>query len=116
MLFTLSVRSRHVPLTPCTLAWPPIMPSVPTSRATRHLARECVQLIDHPIDRRADPEEFTLDRLSLDLELHLLAQISFGHRLDHPRHFAGGLHQIRDQRVERVDAPRPQPARGPDRG
>ena len=35
MKFTLSVRSRHVPATPCTSAWPPSRPSVPTSRATR---------------------------------------------------------------------------------
>ena len=33
--FTFSVRPRHVPLTPATSAWPPSMPSVPTSRATR---------------------------------------------------------------------------------
>ncbi len=32
---TLSVRSFHVPATPCTCAWPPSLPSVPTSRATR---------------------------------------------------------------------------------
>ncbi len=35
MKFTDSVRSRHVPETPFTSAWPPRMPSVPTSRATR---------------------------------------------------------------------------------
>ncbi len=29
------VRSFQVPETPCTSAWPPRMPSVPTSRATR---------------------------------------------------------------------------------
>ena len=34
MRLTLSVRSRHVPLTPSTSAWPPSTPSVPTSRAT----------------------------------------------------------------------------------
>ena len=33
-LFTLSVRSFQVPLAPGTLAWPPSLPSVPTSRAT----------------------------------------------------------------------------------
>ncbi len=33
--FTLSVRSFQVPPTPATLAWPPSLPSVPTSRATR---------------------------------------------------------------------------------
>ncbi len=32
---TLSVRSFHVPATPRTSAWPPSLPSVPTSRATR---------------------------------------------------------------------------------
>ena len=35
MEFTLSVRSFHVPATPFTSAWPPSLPSVPTSRATR---------------------------------------------------------------------------------
>ena len=35
MKFTLSVRSFHVPDTPSTRAWPPSLPSVPTSRATR---------------------------------------------------------------------------------
>ena len=33
-MFTLSVRSRQVPAAPGTLAWPPSLPSVPTSRAT----------------------------------------------------------------------------------
>ena len=32
---TLSVKSFHVPATPFTCAWPPSLPSVPTSRATR---------------------------------------------------------------------------------
>ena len=35
MKFTLSVRSFQVPATPGTSAWPPSLPSVPTSRATR---------------------------------------------------------------------------------
>ena len=35
MELTLSVRSFHVPETPSTRAWPPSLPSVPTSRATR---------------------------------------------------------------------------------
>ena len=34
MKLTLSVRSFHVPATPGTSAWPPSLPSVPTSRAT----------------------------------------------------------------------------------
>ena len=35
MELTLSVRSFQVPATPGTTAWPPSLPSVPTSRATR---------------------------------------------------------------------------------
>ena len=35
MALTESVRSFHVPATPSTTAWPPNLPSVPTSRATR---------------------------------------------------------------------------------
>src|SRR5580692_6376621 len=35
MTFTLSVRSSQVPDTPWTMAWPPSLPWVPTSRATR---------------------------------------------------------------------------------
>ena len=35
MELTLSVRSFQVPATPGTIAWPPSLPSVPTSRATR---------------------------------------------------------------------------------
>jgi hypothetical protein len=35
IMFTLSVRSFQVPPTPRTWAWPPSLPSVPTSRATR---------------------------------------------------------------------------------
>ena len=35
MALTESVRSFQVPATPGTMAWPPSLPSVPTSRATR---------------------------------------------------------------------------------
>ena len=39
---TLSVRSFQVPATPFTCAWPPNLPSVPTSRATRVTSEEKV--------------------------------------------------------------------------
>jgi len=35
IVFTESVSARQVPATPRTSAWPPSLPSVPTSRATR---------------------------------------------------------------------------------
>ena len=51
MELTESVRSFHVPATPCTSAWPPSLPSVPTSRATRVTSRgERVELIHHRVD------------------------------------------------------------------
>ena len=44
---TLSVRSFHVPATPGTAAWPPSLPSVPTSRATR-VTSEANRSTDRP--------------------------------------------------------------------
>ena len=38
--FTFSVKSFQVPATPFTLAWPPNLPSLPTSRATRVTSEE----------------------------------------------------------------------------
>ena len=51
MKFTLSVRSFQVPATPGTCAWPPSLPSVPTSRATRVTseAKE-FELVHHGVD------------------------------------------------------------------
>ena len=51
---TFSVSSRQVPLTPSTSAWPPSMPSVPTSRATRVTSSaKDDELVDHRVDRLA---------------------------------------------------------------
>ena len=61
MAFTLSVRSFHVPPTPGTCAWPPSLPSVPTSRATRVTSRrEGVELVDHDVDGVLELEDFAL--------------------------------------------------------
>src|SRR5436309_1844286 len=46
MEFTLSVRSFQVPATPGTSAWPPNLPSVPTSRATRDCGRDFGDVAD----------------------------------------------------------------------
>ena len=50
--FTESVRSFHVPATPGTSAWPPRIPSLPTSRATRVTwSANDGELVDHHVDR-----------------------------------------------------------------
>ena len=52
MKLTLSVRSFQVPATPDTWAWPPSLPSVPTSRATRVTSEaKRVELVHHRVDR-----------------------------------------------------------------
>ena len=51
MPLTLSVRSFQVPATPLTSAWPPSLPSVPTSWATRVTSEaKRVELIHHAVD------------------------------------------------------------------
>ena len=59
--FTLSVRSFHVPATPGTGAWPPSLPSVPTSRATRVTSEaNGRELIDHRVDGFLELQDFAL--------------------------------------------------------
>jgi hypothetical protein len=75
MEFTLSVRSFQVPATPLHLtACPPSLPSVPTSRATRVTSRgECVELIDHRVDRLLQ-----LEHLAAHIDGDLLRQVAIG--------------------------------------
>ena len=61
MKLTLSVRSFQVPATSGTSAWPPSLPSVPTSRATRVTSRgEGVELVHHGVDGVLQLEDFAL--------------------------------------------------------
>ena len=81
-----SVRSFQVPETPFTRAWPPSLPSVPTSRATRVTSSaKRRELVDHRVHGRADPAELARDRLAVDLELDPLRQVAVGDRVDHAR-------------------------------
>ena len=200
MELTLSVRSFQVPPTPFTCAWPPSLPSVPTSRATRvtseakelswstivlmvflssrispftstviflersplatavvtwamfrtwavrlpamrvhvvgqvlpgaahalhpglaaqlalgadfaghagDLRGERAELVHHRVHRLADPEELAHQRPAFDVERHRLREVALGHGADDAGHLAGGLHQVADQGVDRVDRCRP---------
>src|SRR5436305_1899814 len=115
MEFTLSVKSFQVPATPRTSAWPPSIPSVPTSRATRvhrDLAREIAighggghfgdvahlsrQVAGHGVDavRKVFPHAAdTLDN-------GLTAQLAFGtHLARHACDFGCEGIQLRHHRV-----------------
>ena len=60
---TLSVRSFQVPATPGTWAWPPSLPSVPTSRATRVTSRgEGIELVHHRVDGVLELENLAASR------------------------------------------------------
>ena len=68
----MSVRSFHVPATPGTSAWPPSLPSVPTSRATRVTSDgERVELVDHRVDG-----VLQLEDLALDVDRDLARQVA----------------------------------------
>ena len=74
MKLTLSVRSFQVPATPLTSAWPPSLPSVPTSRATR-VTSEANELSWSTIVLIGVLE---LEDLALDVDGDLLRQVAVG--------------------------------------
>ena len=95
---TLSVRSRQVPAAPGTLAWPPSLPSMPTSRATpRHLIGEGRQRVDHAVDRLGE----LLD-LSLGLEHELALEVAVGDVGDDARDAAHLVGQVVGHEVDVV--------------
>src|SRR6187431_2354862 len=105
---TLSVRFFHVPATPPTSAWPPSLPSVPTSRATRvtsdanELSWSTITLIVF-LSSRISPFTSTViffdksPRAADAFDLRLAAQLSFG------AHLARHARDFRRERVELVD-------------
>ena len=98
MEFTESVRSFQVPATPCTSAWPPSLPSVPTSRATRVTseAKER-QLVHHGVDG-----VLQLQDLALDVHRDLLGQVARRHRRGHVGDVAHLGRQVARHEVHRV--------------
>src|SRR5213596_2490319 len=70
--FTESVRSRQVPETPRTFAWPPSRPSVSPARSARTVG-ERRQLVDHRVDGALQ-----LQDLALRVDGDLLRQVAVG--------------------------------------
>ena len=104
MALTLSVRSFQVPATPFTRAWPPSLPSVPTSRATRVTSEaKDAELLDHGVDDLADAQELASKRPAVDFDRHRLGEVALGDRADDARHFRGRLDHVLDQLVDRAD-------------
>ena len=101
--FTDSVRSFHTPVTSGTCAWPPSLPSVPTSRATRVTSEvntpSCLIMV---LTMVAELQEFALQRAAVDVEMHGLEQVALRHRGDGAGHFGGRPEQVVDQGVDRA--------------
>ena len=116
MTLTDSVRSRQVPDTPLTSAWPPSLPSVPTSRATRVTSSakldswSTIVFTVVPM-RRNSP----LTGWPSIVSAILRSRSPSATASSTLRHLGGGAHEVVDQRVERLDARLPASARRPQR-
>ena len=98
MKLTLSVRSFQVPATPGTCAWPPSLPSVPTSRATRVTSDgERVELVHHRVDGVLQLQNFAL-HVDRDLARQVAARDG-GRHLGDVAHLGG---QVAGHRVDVV--------------
>ncbi len=103
MRLTLWVRSFQVPDTPSTRAWPPSLPSVPTSRATR--------LTSDENEESWSTIEFTT--LPMRWNSPLTGRPSMVRAifwLRSPSATVGRPHQVVDQGVDRLDGHRPRPS------
>ena len=68
---------------------------------------ERAELVHHRVDDLGRAQELAGQRPAVDLERHALRQVALRHRADDARDFGGRLHQVRDQRVDRLDRGRP---------
>ena len=67
MVLTASIRSRQLPSALRTLAWPPSLPSVPTSRVTRVISSAIDgELVDQAVDVLGEPQRLAAQRLAVD--------------------------------------------------
>ena len=70
---------------------------------------ETIELTDHGVDGLGGAQELTGEPAAVDIEGHGLAQVPVGHRPDDPCDLGGGLDQIDDEIVDRIDAVAPGP-------
>ena len=81
----------------------------------RHFRGERAELIDHAIDGLGRAQELAFQRPAVEVERHRLREIALGHGADDAGHFARRMHQVADQRIDRVDRAGPRSAEAPQR-
>ena len=84
-------------------------------RDARDLGGERIELIDHCVDGRSDAEELAADRATVDLEDHLLREVSARDGRDDARDFVRRSDEIRDELIDRRHPVRPRALRRSDR-
>ena len=95
-------------MTPLTCAWPPSLPAVPTSRATRvtsEVNTESCSIMR--VDELGRAQELAFQRTPVHFQHHRLAQVALGHGADGAGHFRRRPGQVGDERVDGLDFIRP---------
>jgi hypothetical protein len=79
------------------------------ARHARHLGGKRSELVHHLVDGLRGAQELALQRFAVDFERHRLRQIALRNGADHARRFTGGMHEVVDQLIDRVDRIAPEP-------
>ncbi len=83
---------------------------------SRHFRGKRPELIDHAIHGPSRAQEFPFERPPFEVEGHRLRKISFRYGTDDAGHFARRMHEIADQRIDRLDRTTPSAAQAALRG
>src|SRR5690606_37599042 len=76
-------------------------------RHARHLGSKHRELLYHAVYQPSRPQKLAFERTTIGLECHGLTEIFLGYRADGTRHLGGRQHEVRHQRIERVNLVRP---------
>ena len=67
-----------------------------------HFRGEGAELVHHRVDSFGGAEELALQRAAFDFQGHGLGEVALGHGADDAGGFAGRMHQVADQRIDRL--------------
>ena len=77
------------------------------ARHARDFRSERIELVHHGVDHARGVQKLASQRTAVHFERHGLRQVALGDRADDAGDFGGGLDQVADQAVDRIDACRP---------
>ena len=77
------------------------------ARDARNLGGECIEAIDHLVDRAARSQELAAQRVAIGFERHLLRKVAVRNGAEHAAGLRHRKNQVVDQLVDRLDAMAP---------